>query len=695
MIRQFSLFTTLVLVSGLVACSSGTDGPANGDIAAPGGWGVNTDVQGAPGADAQNPAFTDTGTESSGNADGEAEDEIDGAGSVSSGPDVVAPNTGTTDGSAGIDEEETAGPQGPPCDGGVVCAGDEVCTDDGLCVPEVCEPNPCVTPPNNDCDDLGNLLIYEGVCTVGDDDAAVCTYEATVSPCGVNQSCLQGVCTVLCADNDDCADEQVCSNGGCVSPPPACCSTLGCNPAFEECLATEDGTSCFCDPIFEVCLFDGDDCPLGYTQADPYVCIDYGGQEGICRVACEGPSAGMPDTCEGAEWLCGALPGYDGYCLPADCSGYFDDDFDACGPDATCLPTLDGSNVCVPDGPDDEGDYCGLHNECGHGLLCIDNFCSYGECSVDTQQIPCADGITCLAWTVGVSELSVGNCAADCLVFTDQGCTEDEWCFPLANVPDGMPVDGYCVPSGGTAFEGMACDLDPNACVDGTSCVVSPDNDVATCEPLCSPSAAADTPGSCKPGRGCSPLFMVNEQGLVVEVMDYGSCIPACAPWVPHVESGCPATNWCEPMLFNSHAGECKGYFGQLSEGEVCNEISAATSCGEGLFCLGFMTSMGMDGICHRLCDVDGGLGATCAENQVCDELVFTGADDKPLSVAVGVCAPDPDWVPPGPEGCLDGEMLDCAEQCIPAALLGNGECDEALNCDLTTWDMGDCPEPE
>ncbi len=51
--------------------------------------------------------------------------------------------------------------------------------------------------------------------------------------------------------------------------------------------------------------------------------------------------------------------------------------------------------------------------------------------------------------------------------------------------------------------------------------------------------------------------------------------------------------------------------------------------------------------------------------------------------------------LPPGPEGCLDGEMLDCAEQCIPAALLGNGECDEALNCDLTTWDMGDCPEPE
>ena len=51
--------------------------------------------------------------------------------------------------------------------------------------------------------------------------------------------------------------------------------------------------------------------------------------------------------------------------------------------------------------------------------------------------------------------------------------------------------------------------------------------------------------------------------------------------------------------------------------------------------------------VCHRLCDVDGGAGATCAENQLCDELLFTGADDKEFSVAVGVCAENPDWEPP------------------------------------------------
>ena len=147
-------------------------------------------------------------------------------------------------------------------------------------------------------------------------------------------------------------------------------------------------------------------------------------------------------------------------------------------------------------------------------------------------------------------------------------------------------------------------------------------------------------------------------------------------------------------MIFNSHAGECKGYFGELSEGDPCTEVGVANSCGEGLFCLGFMTAMGMDGICHRLCDVDGGIGATCAEDQLCDELVFTGANDKQFSVAVGVCADNPDWVPPGEDGCPDGELLDCGQLCVAAELMGNGTCDPTLDCEATAWDQGDCPAP-
>jgi len=132
----------------------------------------------------------------------------------------------------------------------------------------------------------------------------------------------------------------------------------------------------------------------------------------------------------------------------------------------------------------------------------------------------------------------------------------------------------------------------------------------------------------------------------VVEIMDYGSCIPSCTPWTEQGLSGCGADTWCQPMLFNSHAGECKGVIGELDEGAACTEVGLQNSCGVGLFCLGFMTPAGMDGECHRLCDVDGGAGATCAEDQLCDPILFTGADDKQFQVAVGVCQEDPDWQP-------------------------------------------------
>ena len=99
-------------------------------------------------------------------------------------------------------------------------------------------------------------------------------------------------------------------------------------------------------------------------------------------------------------------------------------------------------------------------------------------------------------------------------------------------------------------------------------------------------------------------------------------------------------------MLFNSHAGECKGVFGQLDEGQACTEVGLQNSCGAGLFCFGFMTPAGMDGTCHRLCDVDGGPGDTCAADQLCDPIEFTGADDKEFEIAVGLCIADPNAPP-------------------------------------------------
>ena len=647
----FALFVT-----PLAACTDVVPIEPGEGIATDNGWGT-ADPSGR-----QNPQGGDPSDDEG--AGWETLDAAPGTDELNEGADGQGSTSGADGGSAGPE----GGESGAAVCGDGACAPDEdclVCPEDcgatcppGTCGDGICDgDNTCETCPE-DCGVCGEAACGNGACD-WTETCATCPddCECPQTVCGDDlcdeeescESCAEdcGACPVECGDGA-CDPTETCESceADCGECEGTCCDQLSCNIIFEECLMTDDGEGCFCDPIYETCQFVGDDCPVGYQQPDDYVCIDYGGQEGICRTECVGPSIGDPDPCVGQEWLCGALPGQSGYCVPSECSGYFDEDFSACGPDATCLPLVNGKNTCVPDGPDDEGDSCGVHNECAHGLLCIDNECAYGTCSADTNQVPCADGVSCLAWTVGVDELSVGNCAAECTVFLDDGCPEDEWCFPLANTPEEGPIDGYCVPSDGYAVEGVFCDLDPNSCVDGTICVQSPDEEKPTCEPLCSLSVALGEPGSCAPGRGCSPLFMVNELGQVVEVMDYGSCIPSCTPWTDPGLSGCGGDKWCQPMLFNSHAGECKGVFGELEEGDDCTEVGLQNSCGVGLFCLGTMTQLGMDGECHRLCDTDGGAGATCAENQLCDPISFNGANDKEFDIAVGVCQEDPSWVP-------------------------------------------------
>ena len=654
-VQNWTLFS-LVLVS-LYACTDVVNvEPGDGEIRADQGWGTT------------DPSLRDPSL--SGDPGDQGED-------FASNEDASGDSTGLgfsdTSESGPGEEGENTGPPSVDESGGALC-GDGFCVADETCLtcPEdcgqTCPPgtcgdnicdgdNTCDTCPE-DCGECGEASCGNGACDNGENCESCATdcggcgeFVCGDGACALGESCGFcpedcGECPVVCGDAT-CSDVETCE----VCPEDcgdcgACCDTLFCHPLFEECLPSDEDEGCYCDPIYELCEFVGDDCPVGFEQPDPYLCIDYGGADGLCRERCTGPLVGEPDTCAGEQWICGALPGTDGYFVPSQCTGYFDNDYSACGPDATCLPLVSSKNTCVPDGPDDEGEACALHNECGHGLLCIDNVCSFGECSVDSNEMSCGGAGECLAWTVGVAELSVGNCAAECTVFTDEGCELDEWCFPLANTPSEGPVDGYCVPSDGYALEGIECDLDPNSCVDGTMCVLSPDNEKATCEPLCSPSAAAGQPGSCSLGRGCSPLFLQNEFAEVVEVMDYGSCIPSCTPWVDAPLSGCGGDSWCQPMLFNSHAGECKGVLGQLEEGDACTEVGLQNSCGVGLFCFGFMTPAGMDGTCHRLCDTDGGAGDTCADDQLCDPIEFTGADDKAFEIAVGLCIPDPDALP-------------------------------------------------
>jgi len=47
---------------------------------------------------------------------------------------------------------------------------------------------------------------------------------------------------------------------------------------------------------------------------------------------------------------------------------------------------------------------------------------------------------------------------------------------------------------------------------------------------------------------------------------------------------------------------------------------------------------------------------------------------------------------PPDPsQPCAEGEVDDCESLCAPEAWLGDGECDQAFNCEEFIFDYGDC----
>jgi len=47
---------------------------------------------------------------------------------------------------------------------------------------------------------------------------------------------------------------------------------------------------------------------------------------------------------------------------------------------------------------------------------------------------------------------------------------------------------------------------------------------------------------------------------------------------------------------------------------------------------------------------------------------------------------------PPDPDlPCEEGEIDDCESLCAPQEWLGDGECDQAFNCETFIYDYGDC----
>lgn len=419
--------------------------------------------------------------------------------------------------------------------------------------------------------------------------------------------------------------------------PVDCCDGVTCAP-FHECSLL----SCGCEALYDdPCVNEGDNCDPQFPQPNPWMCVQYGPlvENGVCRTGCIATGGVADDPCPDG-FLCGSLPGEEGWCLPQTCTGFFLND---CGPDATCLPLLAGDGACVPDGEGFYGSPCNLHNECAHNMLCIDGICSAPDCTPFSQTEPCLPGVQCMPLAVGVSELDAGFCATPCNVFLPDECPEGQWCYPLLNEPEAGDIDGHCIIANGPAGLGDDCSLNANICAQGLTCVADPQQQLA-CEQLCDPTATAEAdPGACPPGRGCVPLLITDDSALLVEVMDFGSCVPGCTPWLPAAESGCAAEQWCQPAMFNPAAGECNGTIGGLEEAAPCTNEDFDTTCQDGLMCLGINNMGVLNGFCVKLCDPTGGPGDTCAAEQLCDVLEFVGSGGEKFSLGIGICQPPPE----------------------------------------------------
>ncbi|MEC9070883.1 MAG: hypothetical protein VX938_00830, partial [Myxococcota bacterium] len=429
-------------------------------------------------------------------------------------------------------------------------------------------------------------------------------------------------------------------------PPPveSCCENPGvCGPGLAC-----DFNSCEClEAATGACIDIGDPCNPDVLEPAPFVCIGYGGEgQGICREACfgpplvENPDNPWVDTC--SEGICAALPGTDSYCVPPECDGYFGN---TCGPDATCLPTVTGKALCVPDGTGEETEGCFYHNECAHDLLCVDNVCAGPNCSPFSNAALC-EGVKdeCTPMLVEGEPLDIGTCIIACDVFYPDQCPDASWYYPLLNIPDegASTIDGNCTTVYGQGQDGDSCEDDPNLCGVGLTCVKTEPEKPAVCETLCDPNAIPPLNyGNCPAGLGCAPLLLPNELGEIVTPLDFGTCVEDCDPWGPIENTGCVDGAWCVPTEFNAEIGECNGLAGPLGKDEPCDGFAQETSCGAGHLCMGATIGSPLSGDCRLLCDpaaADGGPGDTCPGGDKCQELGFTGVDGAGFFVGVGIC---------------------------------------------------------
>lgn len=384
-------------------------------------------------------------------------------------------------------------PDGFPCDSEQRCPGKMACD----AATNTCSGGGHVScmAPLSDCGGTCTFILADdhncGACShpCGPDEACInglCSLEnATCAYCAPGVACVNGacscegrgdLCSVLCLDTqqlavscggcfEPCAGDQICRSGACTCPPgqKTCngeCTDVTANPAAcGDCgRACPDAQLCESGSCVAACTVNtGDACGdnrCWNTLTDRHHC-------GLSCTACgEGTQCvGGQCLCPGSSTACGARcvntqqdSLHCGVCDHACQTGQ-----ECVAGECICQPGLNNCNATCVSTLDDAAHCGGCGLACGGGQVCLDGTCT-ASCPPTRE--------SCLGFCLGAAHPE--HCG-DC----DQGCAPGEAC-----------VDGSCAtmrPAVGCAqCPCDQCDVDRSwlccmrnaqpVCVDGTRC---------------------------------------------------------------------------------------------------------------------------------------------------------------------------------------------------------------------------------
>ena len=231
------------------------------------------------------------------------------------------------------------------------------------------------------------------------------------------------------------------------------------------------------------------------------------------------------------------------------------------------------------------------------------------------------------------------------------------------------------------------------ACEDGET----PDSCPADCS-LCGSNEVVDCDGGCMPADWVGDQFCDPELNCAEFDFDGGDCGPACGDGVcsPGEGNTCPEDCLVPPVCGN---GACED--GESSDS--CFEDCPACPSGQMLNCNGGCTSASWlgDNICDPVLNCaefafdEGDCGVVCGDGICSEDEPDVCPEDcqEPIVCGDGVCEDGEDSdnciqdCPP----CDNGQVFNCNGGCTVASWVGDGICDQMLNCAEFAFDEGDC----